>query len=113
MSLEPEIAARIEQLVVDLLPQARTEAWRRFSAAPQQLELDEMIQLASLGLVMAASRWEQYCAENHYDPGATEYFAAYALRRMRGSMLDAMRSSDWVTRSTRHRAKQQIGRAHV
>lgn len=112
--LNPEI----ERLVESLLPQARSEAWRRFSAAPQQLELDEMISLAYSGLMMAASRWPLYCQEHNFDSGCgqvpcvnpescgTRFFAAYALRRMRGNMLDAMRSSDWVTRSTRSRAKR-------
>jgi RNA polymerase sigma factor FliA len=95
----------IERLVENLMPQARSEAWRRYQAAPQQLDLDELVSLASTGLAMAGARWERYCSENDYDPGATQYFAAYALRRMRGAMLDYMRSADWVTRSVRSRAK--------
>lgn len=96
----------IEALVEKLLPQARSEAWRRYQAAPQQLELDELVSLASQGLAMAGARWETYCASRGFDPGAVQYFPAYALRRMRGAMLDSMRSADWVTRSVRGRAKQ-------
>lgn len=96
---------QIERLVEELLPQARSEAWKRFQSAPQQLDLDELISLAYAGLMMAAARWPAYCAQNGYDSAAVQYFAAYALRRIRGSILDAMRSSDWVTRSTRARAK--------
>jgi RNA polymerase sigma factor FliA len=95
----------IEKQVQDLLPQARSEAWRIFQTAPQQLDRDELQSLAYTGLVMAANRWETYCEANGYSPDATQFFAAYALRRMRGAMLDAMRSSDWVTRSVRSRAK--------
>jgi RNA polymerase sigma factor FliA len=95
----------IERLVEDLMPQARSEAWRRYQAAPQQLDLDELVSLASAGLAMAGARWETYCAEHGYSPDAHQFFAAYALRRMRGSMLDYMRSADWVTRSVRSRAK--------
>lgn len=45
------------------------------------------------------------CAEKGHDPAALEYFVAYALRRMRGSMMDWLRQQDWVTRSARTRAK--------
>lgn len=99
--MTPELEARI----LELMPQARSEAWKIFQSAPQQLDREELQSLAYLGLVMAAERWERYCAEHGYSPDATEYFAAYALRRLRGAMLDAMRSQDWVTRSVRSRAK--------
>jgi RNA polymerase sigma factor FliA len=92
--------------VEELLPQARAEAWRWFQRAPQQLELDELVSLGAHGLAMAGARWETYCAEHGYDPGRLEYFPPYALRRMRGSILDYMRSVDWVTRSTRGKAKR-------
>jgi len=45
------------------------------------------------------------CAEKGHDPTRYEYFPAYCLRRMRGAMLDWLRSQDWVTRSARTRAK--------
>lgn len=100
-SLDPEIL----RLVIEMMPQARSEAWKVFSAAPHALDLDDLISLAYTGLMMAASRWHTYCMERGYDPGATQYFAAYTLRRIRGAMLDAMRSDDWVTRSMRAKAK--------
>jgi RNA polymerase sigma factor for flagellar operon FliA len=111
--LDPEI----RQLVLDMMPQARSEAWKVFSSAPHALDLDDLTSLAYTGLVMAARRWPLYCSERGYDPGATNYFAAYSLRRIRGSMLDAMRSQDWVTRSMRAKAKalreagQDLGRS--
>jgi RNA polymerase sigma factor for flagellar operon FliA len=96
----------LDQLVTEIIPQARSEAWRVFQTAPHALELDELISLAYQGLAQAAQRWPDYCNRNGYSESAYQYFAAYALRRIRGSMLDAMRSSDWVTRSVRGRAKQ-------
>jgi len=99
--LDPEISA----LVVEMMTQAKGEAWRIYQSAPHALNLDELTSLAYTGLVMAGARWPQYCKERGFDPGATNYFAAYALRRIRGSMLDALRSQDWVTRSVRARAR--------
>lgn len=111
--LNPEI----RHMVIDLMPQARSEAWKVFSNAPHALDLDDLTSLAYTGLMMAATRWPQYCAERSFHPGCgqvpcadpvtcgTRFFAAYCLRRIRGAMLDAMRSADWVTRSMRTKAK--------
>jgi RNA polymerase sigma factor FliA len=113
--LDPEI----RRLVIELMPQARSEAWKVFSSAPHALDLDELTSLAYTGLMMAAARWPTYCQANGYNPGATNYFAAYSLRRIRGAMLDAMRSADWVTRSMRAKAKvlrdagQDLGRSEA
>lgn len=113
--LDPEI----RRLVIEMMPQARSEAWKVFSSAPHALDLDELTSLAYTGLMMAAARWPVYCESNGYDPHATNYFAAYSLRRIRGSMLDAMRSQDWVTRSMRAKAKalrdagQDLGRSEA
>jgi len=111
--LNPEI----RRLVLEMLPQAKSEAWKVFSAAPHALDLDDLTSLAYTGLMMAAQRWPAYCRERDFSPGCGQdpcggpetcgnrYFAAYSLRRIRGAMLDAMRSADWVTRSMRARAR--------
>jgi RNA polymerase sigma factor FliA len=103
---DPEVQAEISRLVTEIMPQARGEAWRVWQRAPHALELDELHSLALSGLAHAAARWQEYCASRGHDPHATNYFGAYATQRMRGSMLDAMRSQDWVTRSARTKAKQ-------
>lgn len=95
----------IERLVAELMPQAKAEAWKLFNTAPQQLSLDELVSWAYLGLSKAGDRWQGYCEKNSYSPDATQYFAAYALRYIRGTMVDSLRSSDHVTRSMRRRAK--------
>jgi RNA polymerase sigma factor FliA len=102
---DPEVRARISELTADIMPQARAEAFKVWQRAPHVLELDELEALALSGLAAAAARWETYCAEKGHDPHAYEYFPAYCLRRMRGAMLDWLRSQDWVTRSARTRAK--------
>lgn len=69
------------------------------------MELDELVSLANAGLWQAATAWDGYCEKHGYSPDATQFFAAYASRRMHGAMLDAMRSADWASRSARSRAK--------
>ena len=103
---EAEIRAQIDVLVAEIVPQARAEAFRVWQRAPHALEMDELESLALSGLASASARWFTYCGKNGHDPARLEYFRAYCLRRMRGSMLDWQRSQDWVTRSERTRAKQ-------
>ena len=45
--LDPEIS----RLVTEMLPQARSEAWKVFSAAPHALDLDDLTSLAYTGLI--------------------------------------------------------------
>jgi RNA polymerase sigma factor FliA len=100
-----EVLARIAELTAEIVPSARSEAYRVWQRAPHALEMDELESLALSGLAAAQARWPVYCAANGHDPAAFQYFRAYALRRMRGSMLDWLRSQDWVTRSARTKAK--------
>ena len=102
---EAEVRARVRELTAEIVPTARTEAYRVWQRAPHALEMDELESLALSGLAAAAARWPAYCAAKGHDPEAFHYFRAYALRRMRGSMLDYLRTQDWVTRSARTRAK--------
>jgi RNA polymerase sigma factor for flagellar operon FliA len=107
MSEEAEAAvrARIGELIAEIMPQARAEAYKVWQRAPHALEMDELESLALSGLAAAGARWLTYCAKNQHDPTAYQFFTAYALRRMRGAMLDYLRTQDWVTRSARTRAK--------
>lgn len=96
---------RVNALIAEIMPQARAEAYKVWQRAPHALEMDELESLALSGLAAAGARWPAYCEKNHHDPTAFQFFPAYALRRMRGSMLDYLRAQDWVTRSARTRAK--------
>jgi RNA polymerase sigma factor FliA len=102
---DPAVKQRIGELTAEIMPQARAEAYKVWQRAPHALELDELESLALGGLAAAQARWEAYCAEKGHDPTRYEYFPAYCLRRMRGAMLDWLRTQDWVTRSARTRAK--------
>lgn len=81
------------------------QVWRN---APHALELDEMRAIAYLGLVGAATRWAPYCSERNFSPEALEYFKPFVVRRVRGALMDAIRASDWATRSLRTRSKALI-----
>ena len=79
---------------------------------PPSVEVDDLIQAGMIGLLDAINRYE----ETH---GAQ--FETYAVQRIRGSMLDELRSSDWLPRSMRQNMRkievainalqQKLGRA--
>jgi RNA polymerase sigma factor FliA len=102
---DPVVAAVVAAKVAEIMPQARAEAYKTWQRAPHALELDELHAIALKGLAEASARWETYCAQQGHDPHAYEFMPAYFLARMRGAMLDYLRSQDWVTRSDRTRAK--------
>jgi RNA polymerase sigma factor for flagellar operon FliA len=78
---------------------------------PASVEVDDLIQAGMIGLLDAISRYEE-------DHGAQ--FETYAVLRIRGAMLDELRSNDWMPRSTRQNMRkveqamatlqQQLGR---
>ena len=98
-------APDMHPLIEQYMPLAQSLAQQVWRTAPHALELDELRGIAYLGLVGAANRWAGYCAERGYSPHALQYFRPFVVRRVRGSLIDAIRSSDWATRNLRTRAK--------
>ncbi|WP_153099106.1 RNA polymerase sigma factor FliA [Paraburkholderia hayleyella] len=68
---------------------------------PASVDLDDLIQAGMIGLLDAATRYKE-------DQGAQ--FETYASQRIRGAMLDELRSSDWLPRSLR-RTSREVERA--
>jgi RNA polymerase sigma factor for flagellar operon FliA len=102
---EAAVRLRVAELTAEIVPSARAEAYRVWQRAPHALEMDELEAIALSGLAAAAARWPVYCASRGFSPTAFEFFRAYVTRRMRGAMLDHLRSQDWVTRSARTKVK--------
>lgn len=67
-------------------------AYQLKAKLPPSVELDDLIQAGMMGLLDATNRYE----DNH---GAL--FETYAAQRIRGAMLDELRSADWLPRSVR------------
>lgn len=93
------------------MPLVKRLAHQMKAKLPPSVEVDDLIQAGMMGLLDAINRYE----ENH---GAQ--FETYAVLRIRGAMLDELRSSDWMPRSTRQNMRkveqamqtltQQLGR---
>jgi RNA polymerase sigma factor for flagellar operon FliA len=79
---------------------------------PANVEIDDLIQVGMIGLNDALCR---------FDPAQGVQFETFATQRIRGAMLDELRSSDWMSRGDRryqrmietavHKLEHRLGRA--
>lgn len=74
----------------------RRQALSLQTRLPASVDLDDLIQAGTLGLLDALSRYDA-------SQGAT--FATFASQRIYGAMLDELRSRDWAPRSVRRQAR--------
>jgi RNA polymerase sigma factor (sigma-70 family) len=79
------------------VPLVRHEALRLQVRLPASVELDDLLQAGGIGLLNAVER---------YDALQGTAFTTYAVQRIRGAMLDELRSRDWVPRSVRRNARE-------
>jgi RNA polymerase sigma factor for flagellar operon FliA len=71
---------------------------------PASVEIDDIIQAGMIGLMDAASRYEE---------GHGTQFETFASQRIKGAMLDELRQNDWLPRSVRktlRRVEQAVSR---
>jgi RNA polymerase sigma factor FliA len=64
---------------------------------PPNVEINDLINDGILGLIDAIEK---------YDDGRGVKFETYAITRINGAILDALRSLDWVPRAVRQRARE-------
>src|SRR3990167_9473132 len=85
------------QILVEHAPLVKRLAHQLKAKLPASVEVDDLIQAGMIGLLDAVNRYE----ETH---GAQ--FETYAVQRIRGAMLDELRSSDWLPRSMRQNMRK-------
>lgn len=73
-------------------PMVRRVASQLAMKLPANVEIDDLVQAGMIGLFDALSRFET---------GHGAQFETFATQRIRGAMIDELRASDWVSRSTR------------
>lgn len=83
-------------MIEQYLPLVRKEALLIKLRLPANVELDDLIQSGTLGLLDAVKKQESSDNIN---------FEAYARQRIRGSIIDELRKNDWVPRRIREVAK--------
>src|SRR5579884_3107566 len=85
-----------ERLVVAYAPLVKYVAGRMSSGLPAHVEEADLISYGLIGLINAIER---------FDPEREIKFETYAIPRIRGAIIDELRSLDWVPRSVRARAR--------
>jgi RNA polymerase sigma factor for flagellar operon FliA len=78
-------------------PLVKRLAHQLMTKLPYSVQIDDIIQAGMMGLLDAASR---------YDDLHGAQFETYATQRIRGAMLDELRSADWLPRSLRRDMRQ-------
>jgi RNA polymerase sigma factor for flagellar operon FliA len=92
-----------ERLVVAYSPLVKFIAGRMASGLPSHVEEADLISYGLLGLIGAIER---------FDPDREIKFETFAVARVKGAIIDELRSLDWVPRSVRARARE-VERAHA
>ncbi|TRW48843.1 RNA polymerase sigma factor FliA [Aliidiomarina halalkaliphila] len=100
-----------DAVIQQYYPTVRRQALSLQVRLPAGVDLDDLIQAGLEGLLDALTR---------FDAGAGVAFSTFAHQRIRGSMIDELRSRDWLPRSVRRsgreveacvrRLEQQLGR---
>jgi RNA polymerase sigma factor FliA len=91
-----------ERLVVAYSPLVKFIAGRMASGLPSHVEESDLISYGLLGLIGAIER---------FDTEREIKFETFAVARIKGAIIDELRSLDWVPRSVRARARQ-VEKAH-
>lgn len=94
-----------DALVREYLPLVKQIALRLAAKLPAEIELDDLTQVGLMGLLRAS--------ESH-DGAQGASFRTYAGIRIKGAMLDEVRSRDWLPRSVQgklRRVAEAIARA--
>ena len=88
-------AAR-ERLILHYSPLVKFVAGRVASGLPQNIEQSDLVSYGIFGLIDAIDK---------FDPARGFKFETYAISRIKGAIIDELRSIDWVPRSVRAKAR--------
>ena len=85
-----------DQMLLEHLPTVRYLARRIHERLPQHVELDDLISAGVVGLIDAFSK---------FDHTKKVQFKSYAQFRIRGAILDSLRTLDWSPRELRRKGR--------
>jgi RNA polymerase sigma factor FliA len=91
-----QAAAEHERMIVEHLPTVRYLARRIHERLPQHVDIDDLVSAGVLGLIDAFQK---------FDPGKKVQFRSYAQFRIRGAILDSLRTLDWSPRDLRRKGR--------
>jgi RNA polymerase sigma factor for flagellar operon FliA len=91
-----DLTAVRDRLVIEHLPIVRFIARRIHERLPSHVPIDDLYSAGMVGLVDAVTK---------FDPSKRILFRTYAQHRIRGAILDSLRTLDWSPRELRPKAR--------
>jgi RNA polymerase sigma factor FliA len=85
-----------ERLILHYSPLVKFVAGRVAAGLPQNIEQADLVSYGIFGLIDAIDK---------FDPGRGFKFETYAIARIKGAIIDELRSIDWVPRSVRAKSR--------
>ncbi|HSR10543.1 MAG TPA: sigma-70 family RNA polymerase sigma factor, partial [Thermodesulfobacteriota bacterium] len=86
-----------DEMIIKYTPLIKYIAHRLAMRLPPNISVEDLMSAGVIGLMDAL---------NKFDPDKKVQFKTYAEFRIKGAMLDELRSLDWVSRSVRQKAAQ-------
>ena len=108
----PVLTPEQERILLEHLPIVRFLARRIHERLPQHVDIEDLVSAGVVGLMDAFSK---------FDPAKKVQFRSYAQFRIRGAIMDSLRTLDWSPRELRRKGRaveeairvltQRMGRA--
>ena len=86
-----------EELILRYASLVKYVAGRIAVGLPRTVDFDDLLSYGIFGLIDAVEK---------FDPRREVKFETYAIARIRGAILDGLRSTDWIPRSVRQKARK-------
>jgi RNA polymerase sigma factor for flagellar operon FliA len=86
-----------DRLIIHYSPLVKYVAGRVSVGLPQNIEQSDLVSYGIFGLIDAIDK---------FDTGRNIKFETYAIARIKGAIIDELRSIDWVPRSVRAKARR-------
>lgn len=96
VSSPAELTPEQERILLEHLPIVRFLARRVHERLPQHVDMEDLVSAGVLGLMDAFSK---------FDPAKKVQFRSYAQFRIRGAILDSLRTLDWSPRDLRRKGR--------
>jgi len=95
-SAGPMLSGEQERVLLEHLPIVRFLARRIHERLPQHVDIEDLVSAGVVGLMDAFSK---------FDPTKKVQFRSYAQFRIRGAILDSLRTLDWSPRELRRKGR--------
>jgi len=92
----PVLTGEQERVLLEHLPIVRFLARRIHERLPQHVDIEDLVSAGVVGLMDAFSK---------FDPAKKVQFRSYAQFRIRGAILDSLRTLDWSQRELRRKGR--------